>query len=79
MFLALGLCLAAPRPAVFFGLANPLENVGEAEIDLPALHVHLHDLHPDAVAQAVDAAGVLAAQHVRAARTPGGSTGWATA
>src|SRR6185436_179900 len=55
---------AAARSAVVFGSPHPLEDLGQPEIDLPALHVDLDHLHADAIAEAIDPAGVLAAQHM---------------
>ena len=66
--LRLRLRLAPARAAVVLRRAHALEDLGQAEIDLPPLHVDLDHLHAHAVAEAVDAAGVLAAQHVLLAR-----------
>src|SRR6187401_1097185 len=61
--LGLRLCLGAARAALL-RLPHARQDVGEAEIDHPALHVHLDHLHADAIPEPVDAAVVLAAQDV---------------
>ena len=56
---------APARTAVPFRLPHRVQDVDQAEIDLPALHVDLDDLHRHLVAEPVVLAGVLAAQDVR--------------
>src|SRR5512145_1918871 len=62
--------LAAPCAPPAFVLAERLEHVHQAEVDLPALQVHAHDLHAHAVTEPVDLAGVLAAQCVGRLQEP---------
>src|SRR3954465_12402284 len=50
--LGLRLRLAAAGPTLFRA-PDPRENVGQAQVDLPALHVDLDHLHTDPVAEAV--------------------------
>ena len=60
----------AAGPRLRSDCAHPLEDLDKPEVDLPPLHVDLDDLHADLVAEPVDAAGVLAAQDVRALDEP---------
>ena len=55
---------APARTAVPFGLPHRVQDVQQAQIDLPALHVDLDDLHGHLVAEPVFLAGILAAQDV---------------
>ncbi len=62
--LVAGLRFALARAAVLFGFANRRQDVGDAQVELPPLHVDANDLHLHTIAQAEDAPGVLAAQDV---------------
>ena len=50
--------------------ADALEDLDQAEVDLPHLHVDADDLHLHLVAEAIDLLRVLAAQQVRALDEP---------
>src|SRR5581483_6786013 len=56
-------CFRMARSARAF--AHALENLDQAEIDLPHFHVDANHLHPHLVAEAVDLVRILAAEHVR--------------
>src|SRR5262245_33891582 len=59
---------AAARTAL--SVAHALEDLDQAEVDLPLLEVHSHDLHAHFVAQPIDLARVLAAQQMAALDEP---------
>src|SRR5206468_11872117 len=40
---------APPRPAILLRLADTVQDLRQSKIDLPALHVHLDDLHGDPI------------------------------
>src|SRR5688572_7123121 len=61
----LRLGFASTRTPALFRRARRLQDLEQAEIDLPALQIHLHDLDLDAIAEPVDLAGVLPPQHVQ--------------
>src|SRR5262245_31007364 len=51
-------------------LPNPIEDLDEAEIDLPHFHVDANDLHLHFVAEPIDLLRVLTAQQVRCFHEP---------
>src|SRR5438105_3787394 len=53
-------------PRTLHALAHALEDLDEAEIDLPDFHIHAHHLHLHFVAEAIGLVRVLPAQGVRA-------------
>src|SRR6185295_7409296 len=52
------------RPAIAFRFTDPIEDLGQAKIDLPPLHVDLDDLDRHFVAEPEYASGVLTAEDV---------------
>src|SRR6185295_10237061 len=64
LLVELRLRFGAPRTALAF--ADALEDLDQAEIDLPQLHVDADHLHLHLVAEAIHLVRVLAAQQVRA-------------
>src|SRR5688572_15967909 len=61
---------ASPRAAILLRFANTVQDFRQSEIDLPALHVHLDDLHGHAIAEPEHAPGVLTLQNVRTLDEP---------
>src|SRR5262245_28233219 len=61
---------SAPAPSGPSVPAHYLQDLAQPQVDLPALHVHTNHLHFDAIAKAVDASVLLAAQDVRALDEP---------